>query len=1023
MQPCQPKTASLQIFSENPCGQNRAARRGWAWLLAVLCALSLPGRASERTVLNALDAGPGSLRATVDAAASGDSIRFHSSLSGQTVLLASGPLTLDKSLTIDAAALPKGVTLSGGKTGRIFEIASGGGLALRALILRDGHAPNGSADALGHGWRGGDGGAIYNAGTLTMSACTVLDSIAGTGGGTGLGRAGGGGNGGAIFNLGVMALSNCTFYGNAAGLRGAGSTGFDGFGSAICNVGAATVSACTIAGNGALSSTPSWAGFSAGTGTPATALPPWPAPPAPPATVFLSPTGSDTNAGTRAAPLRTAAAALAAIGGQGEIVLLGGDYVNLKFNLDTARRLTIRADLWATVRVFLGEKVTAFTHESGLTWRANVAAGYDFTENDNRLWIFEWGTPEGPIPASAAQPLQLGRTYRLASTRLVQQTGKRAVGAGPGRFWYDAASHSLYLSTTDGSDPNGRAYWIPSQTAQQSLVYGGTPATDITVDGIQVYFGRDNLSFNLCRSYIVRSCQLFGASNEGLATDFFARGYEENNEYAANGNDGSGPGNYSLPWSSLIVVDPWTHDNGDEGHSIHTHIEAAYFGGLYEYNVSGGITPGLGAKFTAYGPYTRANTVGLYPAAVALEAPVSITALGTTNPTVITTAVPHGLHDGETVRISDVTGSSPDLNGDRVATVLSPNTFSVAVPPTAGATGGSVARLTGTSGTACDWVSNADFNAAYSPTPNGILTLLHPTVIAPVSWALGSGIGSTIEAYDATLVSVGLPAAGAGLVRFFSGVARPNPAAENSAGLFTAGRLEIGGTIVAGNLAGNFSRWGSVTDLGSNLTAGDPLLAPPDDFGGPTPTMALRAGSPARNAALTAPTATDQRGLPRPVGAPDIGAYEAGTPGGFHVWSLENIPGYGTHQFCQDCNQNGICDGLEYALPGDPLARPGCLALITAQSAGQPINAISFPYRVAAHDLIYIVEHTTDLTAPVAWQEILRLNLATGVKTQAPGVTSQLDPLTGTAIVLDTPAPPNATPPKLFWRLRVEPLP
>ena len=230
MQPCQPKTASLQIFSKNPRAQIRS---GGLWLLAAFCALSMKVRASERVVLNALDAGPGSLRATVDAAAAGDSIRFHSSLSGQTVLLSSGPLLLDKSLAIDAAALPKGVTLNGGKAGRIFEIASGGGLALRALILRNGHAPNGSADALGHGWRGGDGGAIYNAGTLTMSACTVLDSIAGKGGGTGLGRAGGGGNGGAIFNLGVMALSNCTFYGNAAGRRGAGSTGFDGFGSAI----------------------------------------------------------------------------------------------------------------------------------------------------------------------------------------------------------------------------------------------------------------------------------------------------------------------------------------------------------------------------------------------------------------------------------------------------------------------------------------------------------------------------------------------------------------------------------------------------------------------------------------------------------------------------------------------------------------------------------------------------------------------------------------------------------------------
>ncbi|MBD2768945.1 hypothetical protein IC235_13705 [Hymenobacter sp. BT664] len=52
----------------------------------------------------------------------------------------------------------------------------------------------------------------------------------------------------------------------------------------------------------------------------------------------------------------------------------------------------------------------------------------------------------------------------------------------------------------------------------------------------------------------------------------------------------------------------------------------------------------------------------------------------------------------------------------------------------------------------------------------------------------------------------------------------------------------------------------------------DPLLSPLADNGGPTQTMALRAGSPAINAGSGGP-ATDQRGRPR-VGASDIGAFE-----------------------------------------------------------------------------------------------------------------------------------------------------
>ncbi|WP_223847121.1 T9SS type A sorting domain-containing protein [Hymenobacter montanus] len=57
----------------------------------------------------------------------------------------------------------------------------------------------------------------------------------------------------------------------------------------------------------------------------------------------------------------------------------------------------------------------------------------------------------------------------------------------------------------------------------------------------------------------------------------------------------------------------------------------------------------------------------------------------------------------------------------------------------------------------------------------------------------------------------------------------------------------------------------------------DPLLSPLANNGGPTQTMALRAGSPAIDAGGSSCPATDQRGLVR-VGACDIGAYEFSAP-------------------------------------------------------------------------------------------------------------------------------------------------
>jgi hypothetical protein len=69
----------------------------------------------------------------------------------------------------------------------------------------------------------------------------------------------------------------------------------------------------------------------------------------------------------------------------------------------------------------------------------------------------------------------------------------------------------------------------------------------------------------------------------------------------------------------------------------------------------------------------------------------------------------------------------------------------------------------------------------------------------------------------------------------------------------------------------------SGTISGSPLT-GSPLLGPLQNNGGPTPTMALLAGSPALDAADPAACVpTDQRGVLRPQGPScDIGAYEQG---------------------------------------------------------------------------------------------------------------------------------------------------
>src|SRR5262245_44702289 len=79
---------------------------------------------STLTVLNNLDSGPGSLRAAIAVASSGDTINFANSLKGQTITLTSGQLAITTNLDIEGLGANK-PAVSGNGASRVFDIAGG----------------------------------------------------------------------------------------------------------------------------------------------------------------------------------------------------------------------------------------------------------------------------------------------------------------------------------------------------------------------------------------------------------------------------------------------------------------------------------------------------------------------------------------------------------------------------------------------------------------------------------------------------------------------------------------------------------------------------------------------------------------------------------------------------------------------------------------------------------------------------------------------------------------------------------
>ncbi|HRJ10324.1 MAG TPA: choice-of-anchor Q domain-containing protein, partial [Prosthecobacter sp.] len=175
-----------------------------------------------------------SLREAVAFSPPGATLTFAPGLDGQTITLGGSQILLDKSVTIDASALPGGISISGNANAngtlddgesRIFEVATGKVVVLRALRLIKGQASTtaGNNSALG--------GAILTEGSLNLDRCFVSECRALFGGG--IGCVGG-----------SLTITQSTLSGNSAS---------DSGGGIVVLGGSVEITQSTLSGNSAFS--------------------------------------------------------------------------------------------------------------------------------------------------------------------------------------------------------------------------------------------------------------------------------------------------------------------------------------------------------------------------------------------------------------------------------------------------------------------------------------------------------------------------------------------------------------------------------------------------------------------------------------------------------------------------------------------------------------------------------------------------------------------------------------------------
>ncbi len=193
---------------------------------------------STLTVLNNADSGPGSLRAEIAAASSGDTIVFGAALSKRTITLTSGELVVNKSVNI-AGVGAQNVTVSGNHASRVFHLSGDALVTIRGLNITGGSSSSGGAVL------------VESGSSLTLAQCSLTGNEA-------LGDSNGDAFGGAVFNQTAASLSILQ-----SGLSGNETNGTnESYGGAVYNQGSLKVSSSAFSVNGALGSGTSFVGIS-----------------------------------------------------------------------------------------------------------------------------------------------------------------------------------------------------------------------------------------------------------------------------------------------------------------------------------------------------------------------------------------------------------------------------------------------------------------------------------------------------------------------------------------------------------------------------------------------------------------------------------------------------------------------------------------------------------------------------------------------------------------------------------------
>lgn len=322
--------------------------------------------------------------------------------------------------------------------------------------------------------------------------------------------------------------------------------------------------------------------------------------------IYISPSGSDSNSGSKSSPMLTINSAKDVVKDGGQIILLEGDYTGESIDLSEVNA-SIIANRGDNVRVIYGTKFTSATLTAGQT-RVYETAYAPVLNTSIWLWQHDIEDANTLIPLNERHVYHRGREHRMPCTRIYPASSIAEIESTTDKLMWYQNGGMLYFSKIDSSDLSLNPIVIPTTSSIKST----NDNTQIEIQGIDfMYVGLDT---NGCYGN-VSDCS-FGMVNVSGAVVYDKSININFNRVEVFGclNDGFNGhvfGNESNPYPfarqiSVAFYDCYGHDNGDDGESGHEFTVVYHHGGLYEYN-GNGVTPASGCHTICYNVMARNN--------------------------------------------------------------------------------------------------------------------------------------------------------------------------------------------------------------------------------------------------------------------------------------------------------------------------------------------------------------------------------------------------------------------------------